>query len=94
MREIKKRDRYMEHIGNNCRRVVDHDFNYIMETDVKIAIATAFIFLEAGLNQAENYGKLSEMGLLLLEKKASQMKREINGFIDSQKQRIIESSKI
>lgn len=48
--------------------------------------------LEAGLKEAANYGKFSEREISLLEKKASQMKQEVNDFIDSQKQRIIAAS--
>lgn len=79
--------------GNNHRFVVDHEFNHIMATDVKVSIAAAFILLEAGLKEAVNYRKLSEQEIALLEKKASRMKQEINDFIDSQKQRIIEGAK-
>lgn len=71
---------------------MDHDFNHIAATDVKVSIATAFILLEAGLKEAANYGQFSEQEISLLEKKASQMKQEINGFIDSQKQRIIDDA--
>ena len=82
MKQTKKRDRL----------VVDHDFNHIMATDVKVSIATAFILLEAGLKEAANYGRFSGREISLLEKKASQMKQEVNNFIDSQKQRIIAAS--
>ncbi len=79
--------------GNDHRFVVDYEFNHIMATDVKVSIAAAFILLEAGLKEAANYGRLSESSISLLEKKTGQMKQEINDFIDSQKQRVIEGAK-
>ncbi len=84
----------MKYTGSNRRFAVDHDFNHIAATDVKVSIAKAFILLEAGLKEAANYGRFSEQEMSLLEKKASQMKQEINGFIDSQKQRIIDDAKV
>lgn len=72
---------------------VDNEFNNIMTEDVKVMIAKAFISLEAGLRRGKLWNELSGTEIELVEKKASQMKREINDFIDSQKQRIIDDSK-
>ena len=71
---------------------VDCKFNNIMTEDVKVAIAKAFISLEAGLRHGKLWEEFSESEIELVEKKASQMKQEINHFIDSQKQRIIAAS--
>lgn len=74
--------------------ISDRGFNIIMMGDIKVIIAEAFISLEAGLRLESPYQELSEYGIALVEKKASQMKQEINDFIDSQKQRIIDASEL
>ena len=63
-----------------------------MTEDIKVLIAKAFLSLEASMRLGKPYEKFCEYEVRLVEKKASQMKQEINDFIDSQKQRIIDSS--
>lgn len=75
------------------KTIVDCEFNNIMTEDVKVVIAKAFISLEAGLRHGKLWEEFSKSEIELVEKKASQMKQEINDFIDSQKQRIIAASK-
>ena len=74
--------------------VVDNEFNNIMTEDVKILIARAFISLESGMRRGRLWEKFHASDVELLERKASQMKQEINDFIDSQKQRIITASEV
>lgn len=74
--------------------IPDRGFNIIMTGDLKVIIAEAFISLEAGMRFGMPYREFSEYEIALVEKKASQMKQEINDFIDSQKQRIIDASEV
>lgn len=93
--EIRKLEDRIIAIENREKRrkpVVDCEFNNIMAEDVKIIIARAFISLEAGLRHGKLWNGFSEHEIELVEKKASQMKQEVNEFIDSQKQRIIDAS--
>lgn len=71
---------------------VDNEFNNIMTEEVKVIIAKAFISLEAGLRRGKLWSGFSGTEIELVERKASQMKKEVNDFIDSQKQRIIAAS--
>lgn len=61
---------------------IDEQFNEIVRKDVKEKIAEAFISLAANLNQFKPLGVQQEVEVLYKEK-ASQMKTEINQFIDS-----------
>ncbi len=72
----------------------DSEFNNIMTEEVKVIIAKAFISLEAGLRRGKLWKGFSGAEIDLVERKASQMKKEVNAFIDSQKQRIIAASEV
>ena len=67
-------------------------FNKIMTEDVKVLIAEAFLSLESGMRAGNPDKGLSEYETFIVEGKADQMKKEINEFVDSQKQRIISAS--
>ena len=87
---MRMRDMHVYEASN--RIIPDREFNNIMTGDVKVVIAEAFISLEAGLRLGKPEQELSNWEIALIEKKASQMKREVSDFIDSQKQRIIAAS--
>ncbi|MBQ6994992.1 MAG: hypothetical protein IJN64_10970 [Lachnospiraceae bacterium] len=72
------------------KKKTDEEFNLIVLTDVRIKISEAFIRLEAELRNNRLSDPLMEQDVLknIVDVKASQMKREINFFIDSQVDRI------
>lgn len=90
MREISRKNQDLIS-GSN---IADREFNNIMAEDVKVLIAKAFLSLEANMRLGKPYEEFCEYEIRLIEKKASQMKQEIDDFIDSQKQRIIDASKV
>lgn len=73
---------------------VDREFDDVVRRDIKIMISTAFIILEANMRKIRCDVGLSELSISLIKKKASQMKLELNNFIDSQVNRIIDDSKV
>lgn len=85
-----------EYRNINEKRVdfVDSEFDEAVRRDMKIMIAKAFISLEARMRDIRRDGSLSKMSISRIEKKASQMKQEIDSFIDSQVSRIIADSKV
>ena len=71
---------------------VDKRFDEIMLNEAKQKIAEAFLELESGIRILEfkTMEKIEEKILRdLVKNKANQMKRELNQFIDSQVERII-----
>ncbi len=74
---------------------VDKEFNRLMLCDMKIKIAEAFIHLESNIRSVtDNVGEDLQINLHfkeLVEQKAGQMKGELDAFIDSQSERIINS---
>ena len=73
----------------------DERFDEIMVKEVKLKIAEAFLELEAYLRETPCGMKetVGEKSCGLVKEKANQMKMEINNFIDSQVNRIIDQSK-
>lgn len=79
----------VERVERSMNITIDHEFNRLMERDLKLIIAQAFISLEAEMRLRKHGKQLSEREIRFVEKKASKMKQEISNFIYSQKQRII-----
>lgn len=71
---------------------IDTKFNEIMLKDIKLKIAEAFLDLEMKMRICKFENRISPMEKRIIEKKANQLKEEINTFIDSQLERIITSS--
>ena len=67
----------------------DDRFDEIMLFDIKLKIAEAFLSIERDMRIDEfQTGRLETMHIMHIEKKANQMKEEINSFIDSQVRRL------
>ncbi|MBQ8559085.1 MAG: hypothetical protein IJ439_03770 [Tyzzerella sp.] len=71
---------------------VDTKFDEIMLKDTKLKIAEAFLHLEMQMRIRKPKNRISPMEKRIIEEKANQLKKEINIFIDSQLERIINSS--
>ena len=71
---------------------IDEKFNRIMLETIKNDIAGAFNSLETEIRWMEPQRALDDTMISIIERKASQMKKEINRYIDSQAERIIEHS--
>lgn len=71
---------------------IDTKFNEIMLKDIKLKIAEAFLHLEMQMRIRKFKNMISPMEKRIIEEKANQLKKEINIFIDSQLERIINSS--
>ena len=68
---------------------VDNRFDEIMLFDIKLKIAEAFLSMESNMRIGRvGMGQLGELHIMCIEKKANQMKEEINSFIDSQVKRL------
>lgn len=72
--------------------VTDEKFNRIMLETIRNDIAVAFNMLEADMRWRNPQRSLSETQISIIEEKASQMKKEIILYIDSQVERIITCS--
>lgn len=66
--------------------ICDKEFNKITRKTIRNKIDKAFIALEYNLSLIDK--GMDEETLKFIEEKASQMKKEINSFIDSQIERI------
>lgn len=71
----------------------DREFNHLMQCDIKIKIAEAFIRLESNIRPVTDITGMNLHFKELVERKAEQMKGELSAFIDSQSERIINSLK-
>ena len=70
---------------------VDRKFDHLMLCDIKVKIAEAFIDLESNIRPVSNIDGTDFKELV--EKKTEQMKKELNTFIDSQAERIVNTLK-
>lgn len=75
------------------KKEVDAEFNHLMLCDVRVKIAEAFINLESGIRTVSDKVDADLHFKELVDQKASQMKKELDIFIDSQAERIINSLK-
>lgn len=72
--------------------VTDEKFNRIMLETIRNDIAEAFNTIEAQMRLRNPQIPLNEMQISIIERKASQMKKELILYIDSQVERIITCS--
>ncbi len=77
----------------STKKEVDAEFNHLMLCDIKVKIAEAFINLESNIRSISDTVDVKLRFKELVEQKASQMKNELDIFIDSQTERIINSLK-
>ena len=70
---------------------VDRKFDRLMLYDIKVKIAEAFIDLESNIRPVSDIAGTDFKELV--EKKTEQMKKELETFIDSQAERIINTLK-
>ena len=71
---------------------IDENFNRMMLETIKNDIAGAFNSLESEIRWKEPHRALDDKTISIIERKASQMKKEINRYIDSQAEQIIKHS--